>query len=131
MSADNLEVVRLFREAFNRRDRDALRALVHPDFEFVPLMASVEGRVYRGHDGLMDAIDEFEGDWETFEVLDEEYRDLGDTVLVLGTWRARGRATGIELDSQPGAWVIELRDGLITHTRTYTDRAEGIAAAEQ
>jgi ketosteroid isomerase-like protein len=129
MSRENVEVVRTFHRAFNERDRASLTRLTRPDFEFVPILAVLEGRVYRGHPGLLEWIDELDQHWEIFELCPEEYHDLGDSVLCFGTWRARGRTSGVQLDDQPGAWLLQLRDGLLARSETFTDRAQALEAA--
>jgi ketosteroid isomerase-like protein len=49
---------------------------------------------------------------------------------VLGRLVATSRETGLDATA-PSGWVIELRDGLITSLRTYTDPDEAVRAAEE
>jgi ketosteroid isomerase-like protein len=49
MSQENVEIVRRGFTAFTRRDTALFFDLLHPDVEWVPLMAALESRVYRGH----------------------------------------------------------------------------------
>ncbi len=129
MSQDNLEVTRRLIDAYNRGDIPSFIELLDPDVEWIPIMAALEGRVYRGRDGVRLWLEELARDWEYFEPCYEEYRDLGDRVLVLGRWRARGRASGVELENQPATWLYEIKDGRAVRMRTFTDRAEALAAA--
>ncbi len=39
-------------DAWNREDMEELVALSDPDVEFVSIFAGMEGRTYRGYDGL-------------------------------------------------------------------------------
>lgn len=121
------EIVKRGLEAFNRRDADAMVALQHPDIEFVPITAAMEGRVY-GRADTPNFIRSLELDWEYFETHPREYYELGDRALALGTWRAKGRGSGVELGSQQGGWFAEIRDGLVYRWRTYTDRADALRA---
>jgi ketosteroid isomerase-like protein len=130
MSQENVEVVRGAHEAFNRRDVAALLALLDQEVEWIPILAVLEGRVYRGHAGVRRWIQELDTDWESFETCPEEFRDLGDRVLILGSWRARGRVSGVQLENQPGSWVAHVKDGKVTRQQTYTDRAEALKAAD-
>ena len=91
-------------------------------------MAALEGRVYRGHEGVRRWLEDLARDWEYFEPCYEEYRDLGDRVLILGHWRARGRASGVESE-QPGTWLYEMKGGKVVRMHTFTDRDEGLKAA--
>jgi ketosteroid isomerase-like protein len=92
-------------------------------------MAALEGRVYRGRDGVLQWLEELARDWEYFEPCYEEYRNLGDRVLILGRWRARGRVSGVELENQPGTWLYEIKGGKAVRMRTFTDRREALEAA--
>src|ERR687888_124765 len=121
MPTGNIEIVREMQDAFNRRDRPRLAELISEEFEFIPMLARLEGRVYHGHAGLFGWMDELEHDWEEFELCPEEYFDLGaETVLCFGHWRARARTSGVELDNQPGGWVVNVRDRKITRSETFT-----------
>ena len=68
MSQENVEIVRRVFEAFNRRDIAAFLELLDPDVEWVPILAVLEGRVYRGHEEIRRWIKDLATDWEFFEV---------------------------------------------------------------
>ena len=129
MSRENLEQVQRLSSAFNSRDLDELFELIDSDVEWIPIMAALEGRVYRGHDGVRQWVEDLSVDWDYFETHQEEFRELGDRVLVFGRWRARARSSGIELESEPASWVIDLEDGKIVRLQTFTDRDEAVKAA--
>src|SRR5437763_5509910 len=129
MSQENVEVARRHRDAFNRRDMEAFLEALDRDVEWIPIMAPLEGSIYRDHHGVQRWIEELDAYWETFEVRDENLYDLGDRVLILGHWRARGRASGVVLENQPAAWLYEIKDGKVVRLRTYTDRAEALEAS--
>jgi ketosteroid isomerase-like protein len=120
------DVLKLILEAVNRRDSEALVDLLSPDVEFFPILAALEGPVYSGLPGVRRWLRSLELDWEVFETRLDCVYDLGDSALGLGGWHARGRTSGVELDSQLGAWHARLRDGQVVWWRTYTDRAEAL-----
>ena len=128
MSRENVELMRQFHEAFNARDVDRFLSLMHSDVEVVPITARMEGTVYRGHAEIRAFFAGFDDDWETFVTVPVEFRDLGDCVMSLGTWKARARASHIALDGQPGAWVAWIRDGKIARQETFTDQAHALEA---
>ena len=128
MSRENVEVMQRFHDAFNRRDVDALVALMHPDVEFVPITGRLEGTVYRGHAAIRAFIQSFDQDWEIFQTVPAEFHDFGDCVMSLGTWQSRGRASGLDLNAHPGAWVAWMRDGKIIRQETFTDRGQALEA---
>jgi ketosteroid isomerase-like protein len=126
----NVEVIQQFLEATNRRDVDGMIALMHEDCEFVPITAAMEGVEYRGHAGIRQFIKDLTEHWEFFDTVQEEWHDLGDRVVATGCWHARGKASGVEIDGQPAVWLAYMRDGRIARWRTFTDVAEGLAAAD-
>ena len=82
-------------------------------------------RSARGSATRLAGLDE---NFETWEILIDECRERGDTVLVLGGVHARGRGSGIELEQEIG-WVYEFRDGKMIRLHTYYDREQAIAAS--
>lgn len=103
---------------------EALLQLYHPEIEFMPLTGTkVETGGYLGHDGVRAYLAEAEDLWNVLEPDGNHYEDLGDRVVVAGTCRVRGRASGAE--SRPAcAWVIGVRDGLITSHQTCSTLRE-------
>jgi ketosteroid isomerase-like protein len=129
MSQENLEVPRRLIDAYSRGDIPSFLEELDPDVEWIPIMAALEGRVYRGRERVRQWLEDIARDWEYFEPCHEEYRDLGDRVLIFGRWRARGRVSGVELENQPATWLYEITDGRVVRMRTFTDRAEALEAA--
>ena len=60
----------------------------------------------------------------------EEFLSAGETLIVLGTWRARARVTGI-LVEVPFAHVLRFRDGKLVYFRNYIDSAQPLKALEE
>jgi len=126
--ADNVELVRQWFAATASGDVARLLEIASPEIEYVPIMAVLEGRVYRGHEGLERWVTELFEHWETFEPIGERFYERGDTVIATGRWHARGRASGAPLDNQSATWVVEFRDRRMTRLQTYTSRAEALEA---
>ena len=66
---------------------------------------------------------EVERDWEQFDIAVAELREAWPYVVALG--RVYARSGGFVADN-PIAFVWEVRQGLITWGRTFTDRAEAL-----
>jgi ketosteroid isomerase-like protein len=128
MSEENIESMTAVIEAFNRRDVEALKALLITDAEIVPIRAAMEGTVYRGPDAVEQWFAAIDESWEELRVEIEEARDAGDRVLGLGRIRGRGRESGAPIDVE-AASVAYFRDGLITTLHNYTNRADAFEAA--
>ena len=125
MSQENVTTMRAAMDAFNRRDGDALDALMHEDAEIVPVRAAVEGTVYRGSDAGQQYCQAVDGSWKDLRWEVEELRDEGESVLALGWIRGVGRESGVAIDARAG-WVAHFRDGLIARFQTYADRVEAL-----
>jgi ketosteroid isomerase-like protein len=120
----NVDLVQEWFAATARRDLPRMLEIASPEIEYVPIMAALEGRVYCGHEGIEQWLDELYAHWETFEPIGEEFHERGDTVIALGCWHARGKVSRAQLDSEPATWVVEFRDGKMTRLQTYTSRAD-------
>jgi ketosteroid isomerase-like protein len=120
----DFEVVRKVWEAFSRGDDDVAVAMIHEDAVIVPFGAALEGKQYAGHDQILDWMSgDIRVNWEWFHTVPREFRKVGGRILVYGSWRARGRDSGVELDV-PATWVVDVRDGKIAFWQTFTDRDE-------
>jgi ketosteroid isomerase-like protein len=133
MSQENVEIARRAFEAFNRtfaEGNNDLYALLDPDVEFIPIMAILEGITYKGHEGVRQWIEDVKLDWASFEPRPEHFLDLGDDrVLVLGSWRARGRGGDALLDIPQAAWLTQYRKGKLVRLQTFTEREKALEAA--
>jgi ketosteroid isomerase-like protein len=59
MPQENVEIVRRWNDAYNRRDLETLLELTDPDFEFRSVFVGMES-VFRGYDGLREYFDGIE-----------------------------------------------------------------------
>lgn len=123
-----MEIARLMGEYFNRGDREAFQRLFAPDAEIIPLRAALEGTVYRGPSSSTDFWADTDDSWEMIGFDPDELRDLGDRVLLTGRLRAKGRRTGVDVDSRIGL-IVSFANGKVTRFRTYASVAEALEAA--
>ena len=129
MSQENVAVVKSFFAAFARRDLDAAARVLHPEVEIRPaLVGGPEGIVYRGLDGNRRFWGDIDAAWTTFRIEPQEFRDLGERVLVLGRAIAVAPASGIALD-EASAWIADVRGGVIVRFRSFTSQREAVEAA--
>jgi ketosteroid isomerase-like protein len=120
----------LVREAWGAPKGDIRNILPYccEDIEILPFGASLEGGVFRGHEGVVRWWDsEIVPSWEAFETIPHDVRRVGNRLLVFGHWRARSRTSGVELE-MPATWVVDVRQGKIARWQTFTDRSEALAA---
>jgi ketosteroid isomerase-like protein len=103
--------------------------LATPDFEWYPaIVRTLDGGGYRGREGVEKFAADTRENWEELQSLPEEFRDLGDRVLVLGRLKGRGKGSGAPVDT-PDAGILDSRGDRIWGLRVYLDRAEGLRAA--
>jgi hypothetical protein len=128
MSRANVEVVRRVHEAAMRRDVDTVLALYDPDVELDASRVQIVGQnEYRGHDGLRRFFGEWHEAWESIDYSFEELIDAGDRVISVVTRRARGRASGADVQ-WPLALVWTLREGRVTRLAWFPSRDDALEA---
>jgi ketosteroid isomerase-like protein len=71
---------------------------------------------------------DFEDDWEDLRIEIDELHDAGEEVVALCRVRARGRASGVDLDV-PIAILWRLRGGKVIFGRTFSEQIDGLRAA--
>jgi hypothetical protein len=131
VSSPEVEFVQRWYEAFNGDDTsgwmDAVREMMHPEFE-----ADMSRRVfnpahYRGMEDVQRFLDEMEEIWTGAQVEVEEIRQQHERVLVLNRFSARGTGSGVQVQrSSAHLWFFQ--DGLVRGFVLYPDREEARAA---
>jgi ketosteroid isomerase-like protein len=112
--------VRAAIDAWNREDFDAALEYVDPDIEWhnSGVLPGVD-RSYHGRAGVRRFWDDWRGAWEELSLDVEKYVDLGEQVLALVHFRARGRG-GIEV-AQPFAQLYTFRAGKVVRFEGFAD----------
>src|SRR2546429_6727162 len=125
MPHDKVELAKPVIDAYIRRDVDRLFSeLATPDFEWYPAIVRAldGGGGYRGREGVEKFAADIRENWEELQALPEEFRDLGDRVLVLGRLKGRGKGSGAPVDT-PYAGILDFRGDRIWRHRVYIDGA--------
>jgi ketosteroid isomerase-like protein len=130
MGPENVEIVRRALAAFEGRDAEALLEWCTDDVELrSAIIGGAEGNVYRGDDGVREWAGEGLDTFEELRLVADEFREVGELVVMLGHIRARGGSSGVVLDS-PSGWVVALRDGRIASLHGYLEHEAALEAAE-
>jgi ketosteroid isomerase-like protein len=136
MSKENVDAFMRGLDAYNRRDIDALMEELDPDVEWHPALAVLLGgeqTVFRGHQGVRESIQEEDEALAEYQPEFSEIRDLGTRVLAIGRIRARGKGSGVEIESPFFALAesngTEGKATRATSFRTYLDPKEALEAA--
>ena len=126
MSQQNVELALESYDAFNRRDWDALLALVDHEVEIESRLVAVEGG-YHGHEGLRRWWNDFLGAFPDYTRDIEELRDLGE--VTLGHIRGWGHAADSATPLVDPSWnPVRWRDGKIVWWRNCSTEAEALEA---
>jgi ketosteroid isomerase-like protein len=129
VSQENVEVARRGIDAFNRGDAEAIAADTTEDVElFAALAGAVEGGGFHGRTGIEAYFQITTETWDEFRVVAEDFRDLGDRVLVVGRIWGRGRGSHVPVEA-PNAIVMDFRGDKVWRIHSYFDQAEATAAA--
>ena len=127
MSQENVEVVRQLFSYWGRGDWRSGGELLDPNWELVFSAGwFVDPGRYHAQDASR-ALKQFLGSWEDFRTEGEEIIDAGAQVVALHRIRARGRASGAEVDDRVGS-VFTVRDGKLVRMVACT-RQEALEAA--
>jgi ketosteroid isomerase-like protein len=129
VSRENVEAVQRSFDGWNRGDFDAWARDAHPDAEFSSAITKlIEGqdRAWQGRIEMRKFWDDWRSLWDLNVEL-SDIRDLGHTVVALGAVTARGKASGVELQS-PVGYVIEFDEGLVRKMRAYLNASDALKA---
>lgn len=124
MSRANVEVVRQAWEAYARRDNEAAFALYHAEVE---LQSGIDGRVYRGLDGVREMFRDWLGVWNDYGTDVDEWVDAGDHVIaVVRSW-GRGKHSTVPVElTEAHLWT--LRNGKLWRLRIFPTKTEALEA---
>ncbi len=126
------DLLEQLRDSYNDRDPDAFAAAWNPDCEWHPfLTARVEGDPgYHGHNGIRAWFEDVDEMFSEIDVELEQFREVGDRLLVLGQMKATGRGSGAQVTSEVG-WVVEPRGDRFQRGWAYMSHQEAERAAEE
>src|SRR5512133_758206 len=126
MSGENVEIVRRGYAAFERGDLESMLADVAPGL--VAYRAEPEGATFHGPDGLLEAIADWTEGFDEFRASADGFIDAGDRVVARMHQRARGQASGVEVEAD--FWCVHtLKDGKQVRYEIYPTKAQAFEAA--
>jgi uncharacterized protein len=128
MSEENVEIVRAIHEAIMRGESPASLGLLHPDIEYVNPTGAVEPGTLRGIAAFEGAVSSINDVFEEIQINVREIRDAGDRVVVLATYTARGKGSGLERENEDG-YVWTLREGMAVRFEWFSTPQMALEAA--
>jgi ketosteroid isomerase-like protein len=128
MSQENVEIIRKMFEAYASGDFEASLADFDPEVEF-DVSIRPEGGLYRGPEGVAEAMRSWTGTWDDFRIEIEEIIDAGgDRVLAVDRQSGRGKGSGAPLDQQTFS-VFTIRAGKIVRVVWLQTREQAFREA--
>ncbi len=128
MSQENVEVVRALVDHWNAGVRSVLTEYLDPAVELESPFSSVSGEPYRGHAGIEQWVRDVDEQFAEWQIELDDVREVGNTVIAIGSIRGRGRASGIAIQFS-SAFVAHFgSNDRITRARIYPDVNEALEA---
>lgn len=132
MPGDRVALIESAFEAWNRGDIARFTGHTAEDVVWVEVSGRPEGPggERHGRDRLRRSLEELFEAWESYSLELERVEPAGDRVLALVREHARGRTSGVAVDSRWG-YLITVEDGEIARVEAYRDPEQAIEAAAE
>ena len=135
MSQENVEFVRGLFAAGREMDKEALFAALpeliaqacDPEIEWVEDPQRADGRVYRGHEGVLESWESWLENFDEWGFEVERISDHGKRVLVVAVEHGRGSVSEAEVSAR-NYMVFTFRAGKILRYQEFYDEAQALEA---
>ena len=128
MSRKNVEMVRDFIDAYNRRDFDGAVKDFDPELEWV-LPARQSSDSCRGPDEVRRFWEGLDDTFEELRLKPQEWVDAGDRVATRLRHYGKGKGSGLEIDTELYHQVVTFRNGRMVRIEYFAEWAEALEAA--
>jgi uncharacterized protein len=130
MASGNADLIRPIYDEWGRGNWQPAFDVYHPEMEWgwsdeFPGLAGVFADNEQPNPRLRAWLSE----WEHWRAVPEEFLEIGDHVVVLASYRGRGKGSGVEI-RQEGAHVFELRDGKVVRLEVFASRERALQSVE-
>ncbi len=131
MSQENVEIVRRFFEGFNwysptTNVEEPLWGTLDPKIEVFD-HDILDAGTYKGHDGFVRWLEDWDEPWEEWRMEAERWIDAGDQVVLIFRMTTKGKGSGVEINRQDGmVWTV--RNAQVTRIDYYNSEAQTLEA---
>ena len=127
MSEQNIAVVRRLYEAWSRDEFPGPVELFDPEVEYVNPDGAIEPGTRRGLDEFVAAAEKLLDAWEHWRPELERVEAVGDQVIAVVRYTARGRGSGVEVEGiESSLWTF--RDGKVIRYQWFHGADDADAA---
>ena len=121
MGSQILDAVHGVYDAFAKGDIPTALGFLAPDIEWTEAEGFPYGGTYKGPNAVLEGVFMRLGtEWDGYSAVPDEFIDAGDTVVVLGKYSGKYKATGKSFQAN-FAHVWNVREGKVFKFRQYTD----------
>jgi len=103
-------------------------ATLDPEIEWRLPDSGMNTGTYRGHQGIRDLLESYLEAFEHFSIELEQSFEAGDQVVVFVRASARGRTSGIDVETRP-AHLWTMRAGKALRMEVFPEREQALEAA--
>ena len=130
MASGNADLIRPIYEEWGRGNWRPAFDVYHPEMEWgwsdeFPGLAGVHQDSEHPNPRLRAWL----SPWDDWRAVAEDFLEIGDHVVVLASYRGRGKGSGVEI-RQEGAHVFELRDGKVVRLEIFASRERALQSVE-
>jgi ketosteroid isomerase-like protein len=128
VSQADVDLIRGGFDTFADDGLDAILRLMDPEIELLT-PANPDMQRGTGHEGVRRSLNGLLEMFEYWNVEALEFVDLGEHIVVSVCQYARGRGSGVTVESR-SAWLFTMRNGKAVRLALHSDKAEAIQAAQ-
>jgi ketosteroid isomerase-like protein len=118
---ENIAIVRRFYEA--RGNSEIIRQVLAPDVRWEVVPGFPHSGTYLGLSGVFDFFTRLFGEFEDWHTAPSEFFETADSVIAVGTYSGRAKATGKSFESR-FAHIWTVRDGVIVRLQQCADTVQ-------
>jgi ketosteroid isomerase-like protein len=127
---ERIDLVRRGYEAYNAGDLEAVLDLFDPEIEVWASPDMLNSGTYRGHEGWLRWISQWNDAWESFHMEVDEIVPVGEHHVVARIHASgRGRGSGVEVVLRDTGYVYDVREGRSVYLGSHSSFEEAIADA--
>jgi uncharacterized protein len=130
MSESNVQILKAMFDAFNKGDLAGALESADPAIEAEPSGAFPDQAALRGHEGVFRFFAMFLEAWDEYHAEPVEFIDAGDDVVVMVHQRARGKGSGVVIESDMfQVWTF--RGGKAVRVRVRNSKEEALRLSQE